>query len=287
MENSVIGWRGGRLPNVAIAVFVLATMPLAFGTNSNCPSATGTNLTTINSEASGMTSSTISTTGCGAVDETFGNFIISGFTGVSTAPTLSNTNGWATASNFAQDLNSDMAASLPTSGFTLTTSTGDLVFLTQFGTGASPTVNASLAGIVLTLTGVDLPDNNSGATNDSSIAVTIGICENATSAPSATFADCTALGGTYASSTATITNTSGSTNISGATETFVLALPSTIMDLAVDDTVVLTSNRVGPTSFSGFEEEFDAPEPSTFVLLGAALAVVGLLRLRPRRRFNR
>ncbi len=269
-----------------LLALTLMSVPLAFGTSANCPAGpTGSTLATINAAANGLTTGggTVSTTGCGATDETFGNFSVSGFatTGGSTAFSTAS-DGFVTANTVANDFSITTGVSDRIATVGTRTDTGDLVYLTQFGTsaGTKPSVNGTDV-IEVTLTGVAL-DRVSGG-NDASVTVTIGVCVGASSAPVAAFTTCTALGGTYESSSTTITNTTA-TNITGGTLNFYLALPSTTSVLAVDNTISLVSNTNGAASFTGFQEDFETPEPSTFIMLGSALAGLGLFRLRNRRR---
>jgi hypothetical protein len=277
----------GRRSAIAAVVFALATVPMAFGTNSNCPtSGTPATLATVNTDANGMSSggATVSTTGCGATDETFGNFFVSGFsaTGGDTTFTTA-TDSFATANAVANLYTVSGGVSLAAAGFdTTATETGNFALLTQFGTltGVKPVTNDSVDRIELTLTGVDLPGQQFGG-NTSSIEVTILACVGTTTAPAATFTACTT--GTAETITLTASNATG-TAITGATENFILTLPTATSVISVDDTIKLTSNNNGAASFTGFDEDFESPEPSTFVLLGTALAAVGLLRFRARRR---
>jgi hypothetical protein len=60
-------------------------------------------------------------------------------------------------------------------------------------------------------------------------------------------------------------------------------LPQT--QIAIQDTVSISTQAtlLDPVFIDGFDNEFDTPEPSTFILLGGALAGLGLLRFRHRK----
>jgi hypothetical protein len=280
----------GRRSAIAAVVFALATVPMAFGTSANCPTGTGTTMTAINALANGLTTggTTVSTTGCGATDQTFGNFFESGFTATGGSTTFTTgTDGFVTSNAVANLFTvgggvSDAAGTFDNNR----TDTGNFAFLTQFGTasGVKPVANNGVDTVELTLTGVSIPDDAEVAGNaqpEASIKVTILACVGTTTAPAATFTTCP--NGTAETITDTITNTSTTAALTG-TLNFFLGIPAGSSVVSVDDTIVLNSNFNGAASFTGFDQDFESPEPSTFILLGSALVLIGLLHLRARRK---
>jgi hypothetical protein len=273
----------------SVCAAALLYAPLAFGSGTACPSATGTTVGTINTEANGMGGgSTISTGGCNAGDQTFGNIGVTLGPGVTggTLDAVSTANVAPTGQTFTFTGAWTVAAGLGATG-----SGGD-TYLTQFGSGPAPTTDGSIEDILVTLSGINLPAD---ILNKASIQATIGVCE----APQSTggagngnglagFAStaCTnpsssagTFGGTaYISSTATLSNNSLFTPITNGTLTFFISIPTSVSIFAIDTTFVLTSNATGAASFSQFTEDFESPEPSAFILLGTALAGLALLR---------
>jgi hypothetical protein len=112
-------------------------------------------------------------------------------------------------------------------------------------------------------------------------SITIDICEGSQTGVITTALACT--GGTFVTSTLTLATSTQQT----------LSIPLTAFPSAFDITTIINMNDNGANKVDGFDafsEGFEegTPEPSTFVLLGTALAAVGLLRLRARRiRSNR
>jgi len=70
------------------------------------------------------------------------------------------------------------------------------------------------------------------------------------------------------------TATAGAANISFILQT----------QIALEDTVSISTSAtlLDPVFIDGFDNEFTTPEPSTFILLGSALAALGVLRFRHR-----
>jgi hypothetical protein len=272
-------------------LFLAATLlsPVAIAATSSCPTTVGTqvSLSTINPETNGMSGGgTISTGGCIATDETFGNFGISGFTGVTTVPTLSGVDLHTNTANPGQEFITNMsAAEADPQGGIPPTATGDFTLFTQFGT-SQPVVNPGINNLILELVNVNIP----GAVNGffARIIMTISVCENPTglngagnNGSLATFTACTSLGGTFASTSVAFTN--ATTNADTGNLFLDLTLPDTIKSIAVDNTISLRTVDQSTTSFGGLDEFFESPEPGSWLLVGSALTGLCLLALRKRR----
>jgi hypothetical protein len=270
-----------------------------FGAASSCPTTSGTEveLGSINtlSPGNGFTGG-LSTGGCAATDESFGNFGVSGFTGVTTLPTTTNADGYTTPdpTSDASDVITNLKASLPSSGWSNSlSSSGNLTFLAQFGTpGGAPATDNSVNEVAVTISGITL--DKAQAANDASIQVTVYICEDpgslngvSNTGSVSAFSGCNGSTGsqkptgTLVSNSATLTNTTGS-NQTGDTLTVLVPIAVAMDIAAIDVNIGLTSNNVGAASFSGVSVDFadPSPEPSTFVLMGSALAGLGIFAAR-------
>lgn len=273
-------------------ILILSTLlgGFAFATSSNCPTATGTTLTTINGDTNGMTTGggTISTSGCGATDQTFGNFTVTA-TGFSTNPAVGTTDGYVSTLSPPPetfDFTTTAATTIDavTSGETAT-ATEDVAFLTQLGTGANPSKVTADEELGFTVDNISLAGSHtfSGTTYDTSITITIYVCEGATSAPTGSFTTCTGVGnpgGTLVTSTVTVTNTGTGTDTISSLPIYVALTSGTYSDYAVNDVISITNNRTGSSSFQDYSDEFTTPEPSSFLLLGTALGILGFFVLR-------
>jgi hypothetical protein len=299
----------GALPLGCLPVIagMLIHVVSAWATSSSCPtgsvtnnvgantapvaSSTNDNLTAINGLANGMSSggATISTTGCGLINQTFGNFNMTNFTGATPASTYtfmgtSNT-GVAealTISTVAQSSGGDNSNAFVTafSASTVETLTTDFEYLTQLGTGTHPVGNASVQFLEITLNGIQMTndsDTGSAATTGNFIMVSVNVCENPTVAPGADFSSSCPTGTHLTTLTSKIVDTGA--NFTAQDETVSFALPSNVPVLAIDTSIELSAAISQTTSFGSVEESFDSPEPPTFVLLGTALGI-GFLRSR-------
>src|SRR5580692_4137930 len=185
MRNITIGApssKSGLL--VFVSAFAFLAPSLTFGGSSSCPTTSGTELTlgTIDtlSPGNGLTGG-LSTGGCSATDQTFGNFGVSGFSTPTTPPSLTNTDAYTTPdlTSDAQDLTTNLKESLPAASMWSGSSstTGNVTLLSQFGSAGGPlTTDTTVNEVAVTVSGINL-DKAQGA-NDASIQVTVYVCEN-------------------------------------------------------------------------------------------------------------
>jgi hypothetical protein len=277
------------MKRILLSLLILSSSA-AWAATLNCPTVSGTTSATVNNGTNGFGGgTTVSQGGCFAVDETFGNFGLSGAAISSgTLDTIMSAN--AAPVGQSVDLNGTFSVAASSSAVSTVT------YVTQFGT-SFPATNSLIQQIVITLSGVNIPvATSSNSSGDSSIQLAIGVCENPANddgAPehggisSFTGTTCTGttagdlVGTGYVSNTFTITNTSQITPISNGTFSFGIELSEPVSVLALDNLLTLTSvNGASGITFSDFTESFDSPEPATFVLLGSALLVIALLRYR-------
>jgi hypothetical protein len=270
-----------------VPILVLLSVTSLSAVTLNCPTATGTHVNTLLAGSNGMTAATgVSSGGCLATDQTFGNFgVVASGTAMTTVPTGANVDAFTTSNPVAQDITFNGITFSESATFN-NTGTVNITDWTQFGSGTAPATNAAVQEVSFVFTGVNLPAEIAG--HDSSLTLAVTICENPTTVPGgnnntalATFTTCAGTGGTLVTQTFTVTNATG-TAITNATETFNVPLIS-VKDIAIDATISLLDNDAA-TSFTGFSEDFLSPEPSTFILFGTALAAIGLLRFRARRK---
>jgi hypothetical protein len=240
----------------------------------------------------------LSTGGCSATDQTFGNFGVSGFSTPTTPPSLTNTDAYTTPdlTSDAQDLTTNLKESLPAASMWSGSSstTGNVTLLSQFGSAGGPlTTDTTVNEVAVTVSGINL-DKAQGA-NDASIQVTVYVCENPSSLNGVSntggitaFGACTGNtdqpNGTLVSNTVSLSNVTG-VNLTGDTLTVLVPLSEAVSIAAIDVNIGLTSNDEGVASFSGLSLDFadPTPEPSPFVLLGSALLGLGLLGARRRK----
>jgi len=285
---------------LVVSAFAFLAPSLMFGANTSCPGLSpGDELGNINNYSPGNGfSGGLSTGGCFATDQTFGNFGISGFSGATPAPTLSNTDGYTTAdaTSDAQDLITNLSANTPAAPTGETESkSGDLTLLTQFGpSGGPPATDSTVNGVLVTVSDITL-SAAIGTTHDTSVAVTVYVCENPTSnlagsntgsiMPFGTSGACSGAGGTLVQNTFDLINTGGLEK--NETVTVAVNLGEAVDAAAVDVNIDLTSdhNSTNLVSFSGVSLDFTTttPEPAPFVLVGSALVGLGLIGARRRK----
>lgn len=185
-------------------------------------------------------------------------------------------------------------------GHTTTTGSGSVSFEATANNGATNSSPVNPPGDTWIISALDLvittaasgAYGTSGTTSSASIVEQF--CLNATS-----------LGGCAAAAKGSITAAIGASNAapsftwilgsnsgSGNTINLLANFAGQVTSVFVNNTISVTDGSAGNNrqvafinDFSnGFDQAEDSPEPSTFVLLGAALAVIGLLRFSARRR---
>jgi hypothetical protein len=274
------------MKRIVFSLLILSSSA-AWAATTNC--STVTTVATVNAGTNGFGGgATVSQGGCFAVDETFGNIGLSGAAIPGTLNTFISTN----AAPVGQSIDFNAAWNVAAN----TSVSGSDVYLTQFGT-SNPITNSLIQQVVITFSGVNIPvATSSSSSGDSFIQLAIGVCENPKNDNGAgahgglgtfTGAVCTnqfaggLQGSAFDSNTFTITNTSQVTPITNGTFSFGIELSGPVSVLAIDNAITLTSVNGGSgITFSDFTESFDSPEPATFVLLGSALLVIALLRVR-------
>jgi hypothetical protein len=276
-----------RVRRAPIGIILLIFSASAWATNNNCPSSFTSVATNslgsggIGGQTNGITASVspfASANGCGDINQTFGNFAESGFTGLggTYAAVSDSSSGVAKQITFQTAITGTVDT---TNDFTsgVSSTSGNIAYLTQFGTGTSPALaSPSVDALVVQLTGVNLPASDSNMTY-SSIAVVVTACQNVTAALTSNFTSCSS--GNLAQLSTTFSNTT-STAIANGIETAVLSLGNNFSNIDINTQVTLNGNLNGPASFSDLTEDFEASEPSTFILLGSVLAGIGILRFR-------
>jgi hypothetical protein len=305
MKNTVVGWLGG-LGSIALLA-CLGSVPLRAA-----PSACAVTNPTSSNVYSSYQPGAIGT-GCFYVDSTFSNMSTvtdtGTYNGAAVQPSTSNIFLNAIGSTTSVADFTATSSDWTDNGFGTPTTKFDYVAGTVDGSGTTytngtddyttPTTGKAWYESSITLSLGTIAD--SGAGNYAQVEVafclnntalgTTGACAAGTGSAygSITIKD---LNGTYSFTCVGLSGASTSgcmTNdfaVSGDTVTFTLPTP----DLAISlfDTVTLNQQAAGTVSLADFDTSFgqeeEAPEPSTFILLGSALAAIGLLRLRARRK---
>jgi hypothetical protein len=226
---------------------------------------------------------TAGTTGCFATDLTFSAFAVSSIsTGTldSPAPTAAGTylaqspnadtllfsglQGAGTGADGAQDDGTDNLKVDTTETLSST-----LSYAVQ------DSKSSGLFGIGLTINGITVNTGGSGT-------VTLDTCSKTTSIATGitTLAACTTAGGTWLTSTAIAL-------VQGQTQNVSLSFGAThpaFVDVTEIFSLACTSCTTTETGLLSFDNQFaEAPEPSTFGLLGTALAGIGAMAFRKRR----
>lgn len=256
------------------------SVPFATSSSTLAPVETGT----INGQSTGFTSG-ITGGGCFATDQSFSNLLISATgqnatnsyasTGTSSAGDFITFSSIAGDTTSASDDNTNRFSGVPVvQGGVGNNGVINFVDYSDFGTTATPTGISNLSALTITIGGISIASG--------SIVVTAVACSGVSGTGSAaTFTSCAAGPGGSTVTPTTATWTIKAANITGGVATLTLYnLPAGLTSLATDFTVTL--NGVD-TSFATFTEDFGAPEPSTFLLLGGGLAGLGFLRARRKR----
>jgi len=267
-------------------------LPLAFGSINNCPNGTanssvsngaGTSTQTIPGVPGTPANDFVSlgSVGCTAVDLTFSNFTgtfsgagdngIESLAGTYMAETPAgiaspDTLLFATVRGAATGPDGD-----PNDGnnnWVTTHGTGTITDDLSYSVSDSA---AAVSSIVLTAFGASIDSSASGS-------ITVDVCKGITSSATITTSGaCTTAGGT-----AFVTMQLPLATLASQNLTVSLGTPSNAFDITTEIALVTNGGNGKFGSLDTFTESFDegVPEPSTFVLLGTALAGIGVLRAR-------
>ena len=188
-----------------------------------------------------------------------------------------NTSGSTLSCNGVAGCVQNTVTSITLGGLTLTYNAGSglvptpsfisLGNIVSSGTGT----NVNMTGILLTINVTSTPPGANGALPNGSIA---GSLSTSTSSTSITFSP---------SNTTTLAGTLPGVTITGATDSFTYQVSKTTFAIQAPS----VGNPLGQTSIQGFVDgsgiNTSAPEPTTIVLMGAGLGLVGMLRRRAAR----
>jgi hypothetical protein len=300
MRNPGIGWRGGV---GTIALLLILMSSVSWAANASC--ATKATLASYGTPGTAV--------GCYEVDQTFSNFLVtngSAGTGSTTQTTSTDditgsstfsavTTPWTVTSTFSGATAADWEVVNGSGGtntegtITYVTNTTQAEFTVPTG---YPTVTS---GDHIAISSLSLTASASTGTNAAdTITVTETFCIGTAACTTGATGDEITLTATYSGSGDT-TATYGCTALtdSGATcgsassatpITVTFASQVTTLNFSDDYNLVAHGTTTDTLNdfFNTFNTDEEAPEPSTFYLLGAGLAGFGMLRLRAARRRN-
>jgi hypothetical protein len=238
------------------------------------PNATGDPLSTVNNaNGTGL--------GCTTTDLTFSNFVVAGAAGLNPAATTATTYLAATSATNLEFATINQNTTADTTNNFISSSGGD-----AYTDNILNSVSVSGAKVY----GIDISVSGYEVTNTGALTFTLYVCNGGTATGTA-FTTCTGTGnpgGTLISATYSIpVNTLNSGTV---VLPFDISIPAGTtafyMDTAIgiDGSGTVSSNGNTNTFLGDYNETFElSPEPSTFILLGSALAGLGALRLRKSR----
>ena len=299
MRNPGIGWRGGV---GTIALLLILMSSVSWAADASCATKA-----TLASYGTGTAN------GCYEIDQTFSNFLVtSGSAGTGTTAQTTSTDDIAGSSTFSavttpwtvtSTFSGATAADWEVVGGTGGANTeGTITYVTntnqaEFTVPGYPTPSA---GNSIAISSLSLTASASTGTNAAdTITITETFCIGSAACTTGATGDTITLTATY-SGTSDTTATYGCTALtdSGATcgsassatpITVTFATQATTLNFSDNYNLVAHGGTTDTLNdfFNTFNtDEIGAPEPSTFLLLGAGLAGFGLLRLRVARRRN-